>query len=47
MEEGLNYFQQMEDSYGLMPEMEHYACVVDLLGRVGRLDDGVYRKDAN
>ena len=41
VEEGLNYFQQMEDSYGLVPEMEHYACVVDLLGRVGRLDDAM------
>ncbi len=41
MEEGLNYFQQMEDSYGLVPEMEHYACVVDLLRRAGRLDDAM------
>lgn len=38
VDEGLYYFQQMEDYYGLVPEMEHYACIVDLLGRVGHLN---------
>ncbi|XP_010261389.1 PREDICTED: pentatricopeptide repeat-containing protein At2g27610-like [Nelumbo nucifera] len=38
VEKGLHYFQLMEKRYGLVPEMEHYACVVDLLGRVGNLD---------
>ncbi|XP_010546138.1 PREDICTED: pentatricopeptide repeat-containing protein DOT4, chloroplastic-like [Tarenaya hassleriana] len=37
VQEGLQYFQLMEEKYGLTPEMEHYACVVDLLGRVGHL----------
>ncbi|KAL6326388.1 hypothetical protein AAG906_008250 [Vitis piasezkii] len=41
VEEGLFYFQQMEDGYGVVPEMEHYACIIDLLGRVGRLDDAM------
>ncbi|PON79058.1 Tetratricopeptide-like helical domain containing protein [Parasponia andersonii] len=41
VEEGLYYFQRMEKSYGLVPEMEHYACIVDLLGRVGRLTDAL------
>lgn len=41
VEEGLKIFHQMEDTYGVAPEMEHYACVVDLLGRVGRLDEAV------
>lgn len=41
VEEGLNYFQQMEETYGLVPQMEHYACIVDLLGRVGRLNEAM------
>ncbi|OVA17242.1 Pentatricopeptide repeat [Macleaya cordata] len=41
VEEGLHYFRAMEERFGVVPEMEHYACVVDLLGRVGRLDDAV------
>lgn len=39
VEEGLQYFWSMEKDYGLVPKMEHYACVVDLLGRVGRLNE--------
>lgn len=39
VDEGLQYFHSMEKRFGVVPEMEHYACVVDLLGRVGRLDD--------
>ncbi|KAF3432468.1 hypothetical protein FNV43_RR27208 [Rhamnella rubrinervis] len=41
VEDGLYYFQRMEEHYGLVPEMKHYACVVDLLGRVGRLRDAM------
>lgn len=41
VEEGLNFFHLMEGTYGVVPEMEHYACVVDLLGRVGRLNDAM------
>lgn len=41
VEEGLYYFQRMEEHYGLVPDMEHYACIVDLLGRVGRLRDAM------
>lgn len=39
VEEGLQYFWSMEKDYGLVPNMEHYACVVDLLGRVGCLNE--------
>ncbi|XP_038684614.1 pentatricopeptide repeat-containing protein At2g33680-like isoform X2 [Tripterygium wilfordii] len=39
--EGLRYFKLMEEKYGSELDMEHYACVVDLLGRVGRLDDAM------
>ncbi|CAE6253351.1 unnamed protein product [Arabidopsis arenosa] len=39
VDEGLRYFHLMEERYGLVPEIEHYACVVDILGRVGRLTE--------
>ncbi|MCI29876.1 pentatricopeptide repeat-containing protein, partial [Trifolium medium] len=35
---GWEIFQSMENEYKLKPGMEHYACMVDLLGRAGRLD---------
>ncbi|XP_043706809.1 pentatricopeptide repeat-containing protein At4g13650 [Telopea speciosissima] len=36
--EGLNYFKSMNDEHGIVPRPEHYACVVDILGRAGMLD---------
>ncbi|KAG6486090.1 putative pentatricopeptide repeat-containing protein At2g01510 [Zingiber officinale] len=39
VEEGLQYFHSMSKLYGLKPKREHYACVIDLMGRVGRLDE--------
>ncbi|KAI9080929.1 hypothetical protein K1719_037090 [Acacia pycnantha] len=41
VEEGLNHFHIMEETYGVAPEMEHFACVVDLLGRVGCINEAV------
>ncbi|KAF5185306.1 Pentatricopeptide repeat-containing protein [Thalictrum thalictroides] len=38
VEEGLKYFHRMVEEYGLEPRIQHYGCVVDLLGRAGRLD---------
>uniref|UniRef100_A0A0A9DY49 Pentatricopeptide repeat-containing protein n=1 Tax=Arundo donax TaxID=35708 RepID=A0A0A9DY49_ARUDO len=29
----------MKDEFGLEPQLEHYACVTDMLGRAGRLDE--------
>lgn len=37
--EGLDYFESMTKEHELVPKPEHYACVVDLLGRAGRLSD--------
>ncbi|XP_062000604.1 pentatricopeptide repeat-containing protein CRR2, chloroplastic-like [Rosa rugosa] len=34
---GLKYFDGMETIYSVEPRVEHYACVVDLLGRAGQL----------
>lgn len=35
--EGLSYFESMRKEFDLVPKPEHYACVVDLLGRAGFL----------
>ncbi|KAJ3683183.1 hypothetical protein LUZ60_013410 [Juncus effusus] len=35
---GLEYFDKMSQNYGIAPSAIHYACVVDLLGRAGRLE---------
>lgn len=37
--EGMKYFSSMEKHYGVTPTLEHYACVVDLLGRSGHLQE--------
>uniref|UniRef100_A0A803PW07 Pentatricopeptide repeat-containing protein n=1 Tax=Cannabis sativa TaxID=3483 RepID=A0A803PW07_CANSA len=39
VEEGFEYFDSMTKIYGINPGHEHYACMVDLLGRAGRLDE--------
>lgn len=36
--EGLKIFSSMEAVYGVEPEVEHYGCVVDLLGRSGQIE---------
>lgn len=37
--EGREYFDSMERNYGIKPIREHYACMVDLLGRIGLLEE--------
>ncbi|XP_038880056.1 pentatricopeptide repeat-containing protein At1g18485 [Benincasa hispida] len=39
--EGLYYLAQMKSLYKLEPELEHYACVIDMLGRAGRLNEAL------
>lgn len=39
VEEGRGYFSSMVSSYGIEPEIEHYGCMVDLLGRAGLLKE--------
>ncbi|KAL7148243.1 hypothetical protein ABFS83_06G165300 [Erythranthe nasuta] len=39
IEEGLEIFESMESQYKIRPTIEHYACIVDMLGRVGRVVD--------
>lgn len=33
------YFCRMRDEYKIVPGIKHYGCVLDVLGRAGRLDD--------
>ncbi|KAJ8448000.1 hypothetical protein Cgig2_028876 [Carnegiea gigantea] len=35
------YFESMQDLYGIQPTQEHYACMIDILGRAGRLDEAM------
>ncbi|KAK8944247.1 Pentatricopeptide repeat-containing protein [Platanthera zijinensis] len=37
LKEGLHYFETMSDQYGILPDVAHYACIVDNLGRMGEL----------
>ncbi|KAI4342803.1 hypothetical protein MLD38_027382 [Melastoma candidum] len=39
VQEGRYYFVMMQEIYGIVPQMQHYGCMVDLLGRAGLLDD--------
>lgn len=39
VDKGLEIFHSMKQIYGVEPKIEHYGCVVDLLGRVGALDE--------
>lgn len=36
---GLRFFDLMVKYWHIVPNLQHYACVVDLLGRAGRLDE--------
>ncbi|PIA50379.1 hypothetical protein AQUCO_01300844v1 [Aquilegia coerulea] len=36
--EGMNLFNRMKTDYNIEPTPDHYACIVDLLGRAGLLD---------
>lgn len=35
VDEGFNYFRMMKEEYGIVPRIEHYGCMIDLLGRAG------------
>ncbi|KAG9454804.1 hypothetical protein H6P81_007708 [Aristolochia fimbriata] len=36
-----NFFTQMQPIYGIEPQVQHYGCMVDLLGRAGLLDEAM------
>eukprot|EP01018_Ginkgo_biloba_P004457 Gb_36628 [translate_table: standard] len=39
VDEGRQYFHRMNQYFRITPAMEHYGCMVDLLGRAGLLDE--------
>nr|XP_027102661.1 pentatricopeptide repeat-containing protein At3g29230-like [Coffea arabica] len=41
VDEGFQYFQSMVDEYSIAPQIVHYGCIVDLLGRAGLLEQAV------
>lgn len=36
---GLHYFKLMTNAYQIVPDSEHYTCLVDLLGRYGLINE--------
>lgn len=36
---GRHLFESMKNEYSIMPKLEHYGCMVDLLGRAGKLKE--------
>jgi pentatricopeptide repeat protein len=39
VDEGFQYFNDLESVYGITPKLEHYACMVDLLSRAGHFEE--------
>ncbi|URE29699.1 repeat-containing protein [Musa troglodytarum] len=39
VEQGLQFFCSMRKQHGVVPDEDHYVCLVDLLGRAGRLEE--------
>lgn len=39
VEQGYSHFNSMVNDYGIEPNYRHYACMVDLLGRAGKLKE--------
>ncbi|KAJ4960571.1 hypothetical protein NE237_020481 [Protea cynaroides] len=36
---GRRFFEMMEGKFGMRPGLEHYTCMVDMLGRVGHVEE--------
>ncbi|XP_073275662.1 pentatricopeptide repeat-containing protein At5g66520-like [Primulina huaijiensis] len=57
VKKGLSLFKKMDSVYKIKPRIEHYACMVDLLARSGKLEEaeiyvdeimcGIGERDAN
>ncbi|XP_021282973.1 pentatricopeptide repeat-containing protein At1g09220, mitochondrial-like [Herrania umbratica] len=39
VEEGLKFFEKMVNECQILPGVKHYGCLVDMLGRAGRLEE--------
>jgi len=38
VDDGFMYFDRMKEEYGITPRIEHLGCMVDLLGRAGKVE---------
>ena len=41
LEKAHSYFEVMRKEYGVTPGIKHFACVIDLLGRAGQINEAV------
>ncbi|KAG8389796.1 hypothetical protein BUALT_Bualt01G0015700 [Buddleja alternifolia] len=41
VEDGKRVFSQMVHDFGIEPRIEHYGCMVDILGRAGRIEEAI------
>ncbi|KAH7864302.1 hypothetical protein Vadar_028038 [Vaccinium darrowii] len=39
VDKGLQYFKLMREKYRLIPREDHFTCLIDMLGRAGRLEE--------
>lgn len=39
LDKGRHYFNLMIEEHGIEPRLEHFSCMVDLLGRAGKVDE--------
>ncbi|CAL9219814.1 unnamed protein product [Arabidopsis halleri] len=39
VELGKTYFESMKSDHGIEPDIKHYGCMVDLLGKAGKLEE--------
>lgn len=39
VDDGMRLFRSIKEKYCMVPAMEHYGCVVDLLGRAGKVEE--------
>ncbi|KAG6715456.1 hypothetical protein I3842_05G254000 [Carya illinoinensis] len=38
---GLEHFRSMRNTHNMVPQLDHYVCLIDLLGRAGQLGEAV------
>lgn len=39
VDEGWGFFNSMREEYAIVPKVEHYGCMVDILSRAGKLEE--------
>ncbi|KAG6470158.1 hypothetical protein ZIOFF_071215 [Zingiber officinale] len=41
VDQAVRYFKLMSDTFNIIPSASHYACMVDIMGRAGRLEEAL------